>query len=110
MAEKYNIFGKGLGTTGRIMRTVYFTVCEGYELDENNGKSNDFTDVLVGQFKPRRATKFYNKALPGHHVKITRTQVFSQLVSMDFWQFWQYAAASNDPKKLHEFILDNQVM
>ena len=49
MAEKYNIFGKGGGQTGKIMRTVYFTICEGDELDERNANAKDFYDVLVGK-------------------------------------------------------------
>lgn len=110
MADKYNIFGRGTGKSGQIMRTVYFTTCEGYELDEHNGRSKDFVDVLVGKYTPSRATKHYNSALPGHHIKITHTCVYSQLVGMDFWTYWQYASASDEPKKLKEYILDNQIL
>ena len=108
MAEKYNIV-KHLGNNAKVMRTVYFTICEGDELDENNGRSHQYYDVLVGKFTPRRATSYLNKQLVGKHVRITRTIIMSQLVSMDFWQFWQYAEASNDPEKVCEYILDKKI-
>lgn len=108
MADKYNIFGKG-GQTGKIMRTVYFTICEGYELNELNGRQKEFTDCLVGQYTPRRATKYFNRTRSSRSIKITRTHIYSQLVGMDFWEFWQYASPSEDPKPVKEYILDNLV-
>lgn len=108
MADKYNIFGKG-GQTGKVMRTVYFTLCEGYELNELNGRQLDYHDCLVGQYTPRRATKFFNRSRSNRSIKITRTHVYSQLVYMDFWEFWQYAMPSSDPKLVKEYVLDNLV-
>ncbi len=108
VADKYNIFGKS-GRSGRIMRTVTFTVCEGYELNESNGKSREFKDTLVGKYTPKRATRAFNKISPGYHIKITHTIVYSQLVSMDFWDFWQYCEPRTDPKKLEEYILEKKV-
>ena len=108
MADKYNIFGKG-GQTGKVMRTVYFTICEGYELNELNGRQLEYRDCLVGQYTPRRATKFFNRSRSNRNIKITRTHVYSQLVYMDFWEFWQYAMPSSDPKLEKEYVLDNLV-
>lgn len=107
MADKYNIFGAG-GTDARIMRTVYFTLCEGDELDERNGKTADFHDMLIGRYTPKRATRHLNRQ-GLKQVRITRTVVMKQLVSMPFWDFWQYAEASSDPSKVSEWVLDKQI-
>lgn len=109
MADKYNIFGKGGSGLGKIMRTVYFTVCEGYELNESNGKSKDFNDVLVGKFTPMKATRHYNRESPEHHIKVTKTTIYKQLVGMDFWQFWQYSEPSYDPVQVAQYIMTNKV-
>lgn len=108
MADKYNIFGAG-GSDAKIMRTVYFTLCEGDELDERNGKTAEYKDVLIGRYNPRRATKHFNRQ-GLRRVRITRTTVMKQLVSMPFWDFWQYAEPSSDPVKCCEWILDEQVI
>lgn len=109
MAEKYNIFGKGGGQTGKIMRTVYFTICEGDELDERNAKARDFYDVLVGKYKPKRATRHFNHVMPGHRIRIHKTTIYQQLVGMDFWEFWQYAEASYDPVKVDSYVFDTKI-
>lgn len=108
MADKYNIV-QHKGNNAKVMRTVFFTLCEGDELDENNGRSHQYFDVLVGKFTPYRATQYLNKQAVGKRVRITRTVIMSQLVGMDFWQFWQYAEASNDPEKVCEYILEKKV-
>lgn len=108
MADKYNIV-QHKGNNAKVMRTVYFTLCEGDELDENNGRSHQYFDVLIGKFTPFRATRYLNKQAIGKRVRITRTVIMSQLVGMDFWQFWQYAEASNDPEKVCEYILEKKV-
>ena len=110
MADKYNIFGKSGGGTGKIMRTVYFTVCEGYELDERNGKDKAFTDVLMGKWTPDRATRYFGREMPSHHIKVSKTTTYKQLVGMDFWTFWQYAEASYDPQVTDKYILGNKVI
>lgn len=111
MAEKFNIFGKGgsSASSGMVMRTVYFTVCEGYELDERNGKSKDFADTLIGKYTPMRATRHFNRTNPNHHIKVTKTTIYKQLVGMDFWDYWQYATPSYDPIQTAQYILNNKV-
>lgn len=108
MSDKYNIFG-ARGSEGRIMRTVYFTICEGDILDERNGKASSYHDVLVGKYTPKRATRCINRDDPSKRVRINRTVIMSQLVSMPFWDFWQYAEASDDPKPVAEWILEQRV-
>lgn len=108
MADKYDV-SKASNASGRIMRTVYFTLCEGDVLDEGNAKASPYHDVLIGKYTPKRATRTINGKDPSKHIRITHTVVMSQLVSMSFWEFWQYAEASDDPNIVSEWILDQKI-
>lgn len=92
------------GSNARIMRTVYYTVCDGDMID-NAGETHPYHDVLVGQYRPKRATKYFARVDPYAHIRIIKTQVFKQLVSMSFADFWLASEASADPQLISEFVL-----
>lgn len=107
MAEKFDLAGK-LGTDRRIMRNIYFTRVYGDQLDEA-GDAHPFEDVLIGEYRPARASKYYARAMPDEHIRITRCDVMQQLVSMSFYDFWLNGEASAEPKQVHQYVLDKQV-
>ena len=107
MADKYNLLGKG-GQAGKVMRTVFFTVCEGYEVMPD-GYQRDFMDVLIGRYTPMRANRYFVRERKNQMISITRTKVFKQLVGMDFWQYWQYADPSEDPQLVEQYVLNNKI-
>lgn len=92
------------GANARIMRTVYFTVCDGDTID-NAGDTHSYHDVLVGQYKPKRATRYFARVDPDSNIRIIKTQVFKQLVSMSFADFWLAAEASKDPELVDEYVM-----
>lgn len=104
MVAKAELMGLD-GNNARIMRTVYYTVCDGDTID-NAGEVHPYHDVLIGQYRPKRATKYFARVDPDARIRIIKTQVFKQLVSMSFADFWLASEASADPVLLSEFVLD----
>lgn len=92
------------GGNARIMRNVYFTVCDGDMID-NAGDTHPYHDVLVGQFKPKRATRYFARVDPDSNIRIIKTQIYRQLVSMSFADFWLASDASNDPELVTEYVM-----
>lgn len=107
MADKFDLAGK-LGTDRRIMRTIYFTRVYGHQLDAA-GDAHPFEDVLIGEYRPARASKFYARTMPDERITVTRCEVMSQLVSMSFYDFWLNGEASEDPKQVHKYVLDKEI-
>ena len=107
MAEKFDLSGC-VGEDSRIMRTIYFTICEG-DQTSSDGYSHPFSDVLIGRYKPARATKFYKRTMPDDNIRITRTKVHRQLVSMAFYDFWLNGQASSDPVCISEYALERRI-
>ena len=107
MADKFDLSGK-LGSEKRIMRNVQFTRVIGDQLD-NEGSSHPFEDVLIGAYRPARATKYYARSMSDENIRITRCEVMQQLVSMSFYEFWLNGEASSDPTIIHSHVLDKQV-
>lgn len=107
MAEKHDLSGC-MGEDSRIMRTVYFTICEGYQMS-NDGYSHPYTDTLIGKYTPSRATKFFARETPDENITITRTKIHRQLISMAFYDFWLNGIASDDPVCISEYALDRKL-
>lgn len=96
MADKANLSSLG-GRHDRIMRTVYYTLCIGDVVD-TGGVAHPYQDTLIGKYTPKRATAFFRRVNGDDSVRILRCEIYRQLVSMSFEDFWLASEASKDPE------------
>lgn len=107
MADKFAL-GASIGSDALVQRSISFTRVYGDQLDAD-GVAHPFEDVLIGAFRPARATRHYECVMPDENIRITRCEVMQQLISMSLYDFWLNGTASADPILVHAYVLDRVI-
>lgn len=107
MPVKYDL-RECIGSEAHVMRSVVFTRVIGDQLD-SEGVAHPFEDVLLGSFKPARATRLYASTMPDENIRITRCEVMQQPITMPLSEFWLNGAASADPRVIRTFVMTQEV-
>ena len=105
MATKYDITQAVGGIKKRVGRSIVFTVCEGSTCV--GGDWQDYTDTLLGEWTPERATRMLRKRERDQTLQIVRTVTYKQYVDMSLLDFWLNARATGDPVQVKERFVNS---
>lgn len=73
-----------------IGRRVVLSYCNGQRAAEN-GELVDYSEILIGDFDPLRATKKLRKALCDYTITIWNVETESKYYRMPLWEFIEHA-------------------